>query len=294
MGRGTDRIHGRALGPGVTRSSAWSFALPFLSLFLRLHGRADPGVARHELHRPAGHGHPQPVRRQLRRDRQLRRRLRRPDVPQGGGEHGDLRPRRRAARRSPSACAPRCGLNQGIVKFRTFFRVGFYLPVVTSIVAIAVVWRILLGTETGLVNGVLERIRHRRARAGSPTSAFALWSLIADGRVAQPRVPDGHLPRRAADDPRATCTRRRRSTARTLAAIPRHHAPAPATDAAVRRRDHQHRLRAVLRGAVRDDRRAGRSTRPCRSPTTPTTSSASATTATPRRSATCCSSRSPC
>jgi len=38
-------------------------------------------------------------------------------------------------------------LNQGIVKFRTFFRVGFYLPVVTSIVAISVVWRILLGTE---------------------------------------------------------------------------------------------------------------------------------------------------
>ena len=47
------------------------------------------------------------------------------------------------------------GLNQGVVRFRTFFRVGFYLPVVTSIVAIAVVWRLLLGTEVGLINGIL-------------------------------------------------------------------------------------------------------------------------------------------
>jgi len=47
------------------------------------------------------------------------------------------------------------GVNQGVVRFRTFFRVGFYLPVVTSIVAIAVVWRLLLGSEVGLVNAIL-------------------------------------------------------------------------------------------------------------------------------------------
>jgi multiple sugar transport system permease protein len=35
-------------------------------------------------------------------------------------------------------------LNQGIGKLRALFRVGFYLPVVTSIVAIAVVWRYML------------------------------------------------------------------------------------------------------------------------------------------------------
>ena len=49
-------------------------------------------------------------------------------------------------------------LNQGIVKFRRLFRVGFYTPVVTSIVAIAVVWRLLLGTETGLINGLLDTV----------------------------------------------------------------------------------------------------------------------------------------
>jgi len=49
-------------------------------------------------------------------------------------------------------------LNQGIVKFRRVFRLGFYLPVVTSIVAIAVVWRLLLGADTGLVNGLLAEV----------------------------------------------------------------------------------------------------------------------------------------
>ncbi len=47
------------------------------------------------------------------------------------------------------------GLNQPIVKFRAVFRVGYYLPVVTSIVAIAVVWRLLLSDESGLINGLL-------------------------------------------------------------------------------------------------------------------------------------------
>jgi multiple sugar transport system permease protein len=47
------------------------------------------------------------------------------------------------------------GLNSGIVKFRTVFRVGYYMPVVTSIAAIAVVWRMVLGAEIGLINGIL-------------------------------------------------------------------------------------------------------------------------------------------
>jgi multiple sugar transport system permease protein len=45
-------------------------------------------------------------------------------------------------------------LNSGISKFRTVFRVGFYTPVVTSIVAIAVVWRFILQPD-GLLNNVL-------------------------------------------------------------------------------------------------------------------------------------------
>jgi multiple sugar transport system permease protein len=49
-------------------------------------------------------------------------------------------------------------LNQAIVKFRNVFRLGYYLPQVTAIVAIAVVWRLLLGTERGIINGLLDQV----------------------------------------------------------------------------------------------------------------------------------------
>ena len=49
-------------------------------------------------------------------------------------------------------------LDRGITKFRTLFRVGYYLPVVTSIVAIAVVWRFVLDPQQGLVNMALGAI----------------------------------------------------------------------------------------------------------------------------------------
>lgn len=53
------------------------------------------------------------------------------------------------------ALAVAVGLNRGVTRFRTVFRTGYYLPVVTSIVAIAVVWRFLLEPATGLVNRLL-------------------------------------------------------------------------------------------------------------------------------------------
>jgi multiple sugar transport system permease protein len=50
------------------------------------------------------------------------------------------------------------GLNQAMLRFRNVFRTGYFLPYVTSVVAIAVVWRLLLGTDAGLVNGLLEKL----------------------------------------------------------------------------------------------------------------------------------------
>jgi multiple sugar transport system permease protein len=47
------------------------------------------------------------------------------------------------------------GLNRGFVRLRSIFRLGYFMPYVTSIVAIAVVWRMLLGSENGLLNGLL-------------------------------------------------------------------------------------------------------------------------------------------
>jgi multiple sugar transport system permease protein len=46
-------------------------------------------------------------------------------------------------------------LNGGVQRVQTLFRVGFYLPVVTSIVAIAVIWRYLLQPDQGLINMLL-------------------------------------------------------------------------------------------------------------------------------------------
>lgn len=70
------------------------------------------------------------------------------------------------------------GVNTGIARLRTIFRVGYYMPVVTSIVAIAVVWRMLLGTEAGLVNGVLS-IFGISGPGWLTDPALALGSLIA-------------------------------------------------------------------------------------------------------------------
>ncbi|GIE98706.1 carbohydrate ABC transporter permease [Paractinoplanes rishiriensis] len=56
------------------------------------------------------------------------------------------------------ALAAANALNSGLIRLRALFRVGFYLPVVTSIVAIAVVWRFLLDPEAGLVDNLLSLV----------------------------------------------------------------------------------------------------------------------------------------
>lgn len=52
------------------------------------------------------------------------------------------------------ALAVALALDKGIRRFRTVYRVGYYTPVVTSIVAIAIVWRFILQPD-GLLNGFL-------------------------------------------------------------------------------------------------------------------------------------------
>jgi len=53
------------------------------------------------------------------------------------------------------ALAAAIALDRGITRLRSVFRLGFYMPVVTSIVAVAVVWRFLLQQDNGLINTVL-------------------------------------------------------------------------------------------------------------------------------------------
>ncbi len=56
------------------------------------------------------------------------------------------------------ALAMAVALDRGVTRLRTFFRVGYYLPVVTSIVAIAVVWRLLLRPGTGVIDTLLSYV----------------------------------------------------------------------------------------------------------------------------------------
>ncbi len=46
-------------------------------------------------------------------------------------------------------------LDRGIKRFQALFKVAYYLPVVTSIVAIAVIWRFVLSPDNGLLNTAL-------------------------------------------------------------------------------------------------------------------------------------------
>jgi ABC-type sugar transport system permease subunit len=70
------------------------------------------------------------------------------------------------------------GLNRALGRLRTLFRVGYYLPVVTSIVAVAVIWRFLLDPEFGLVNGLLHQLGLAGPNwLGSP--ALAMPAIIA-------------------------------------------------------------------------------------------------------------------
>jgi multiple sugar transport system permease protein len=52
------------------------------------------------------------------------------------------------------ALAVAVGLNR-VVRLRGFFRVGYYMPVVTSIVAVSVVWKFIYRENGGLLNTVL-------------------------------------------------------------------------------------------------------------------------------------------
>ncbi len=89
-------------------------------------------------------------------------------------------------------------LNQGIGKLRGLFRVGFYLPVVTSIVAIAVVWRYMLDPDVGILNAALAQVGITGPDwLGNPNTTMP--SIIAPRGLAQHRQLDGDLPGRAAD-----------------------------------------------------------------------------------------------
>lgn len=69
-------------------------------------------------------------------------------------------------------------LNNGIDRARTVFRIGFYAPVVTTIVAVAIVWRFVLDPSDGLIASLASEVGLSAPDfLGSET--WAMPSLIA-------------------------------------------------------------------------------------------------------------------
>ena len=135
--------------------AGYLFSLPFLVLFLVF--TVGPVIASFlmsftdlrsaDIRNPLAVGSGRP--------RELLEAVQRRDVPQGRLQHGVLRGRSACRSRWGSRSPSRSLLDTGITRLRTFFRVGYYLPVVTSIVAVAVVWRFLLQPDSGIVNTLL-------------------------------------------------------------------------------------------------------------------------------------------
>ncbi|HZJ05611.1 MAG TPA: sugar ABC transporter permease [Nocardioidaceae bacterium] len=74
------------------------------------------------------------------------------------------------------ALAAAVGLNR-VTRLQGLFRVGYYMPVVTSIVAVSVVWRFLLRDEGGLVNTALSWVGVN-GPGWLDSTALALPSLV--------------------------------------------------------------------------------------------------------------------
>ena len=81
-------------------------------------------------------------------------------------------------------------LNQGLGKLRALFRVGFYLPVVTSIVAVAVIWRYMLDPDVGILNAALAQVGIQGPDwLGNPNTtmpsiiALGVWRNIGNAMV---------------------------------------------------------------------------------------------------------------
>ena len=145
-------------------------------------------------------------------------------------------------------------LDRGIRRFRTLFRVGYYLPVVTSIVAIAVVWRFLLNPDQGLINLLLAQVGIDGPSwladpmlAMPSIIAMAAWRNLGFAMIvflAGLQTIPAQLYEAAAIDGAGRWQAFRSVTL-----------PAAAADDPLPGRDHDDRLPAAVRGAVRHDRR---------------------------------------
>ena len=70
-------------------------------------------------------------------------------------------------------------LTQANVPFRRAYRVGFFFPVVMSVIAVGVLWRFIYHPRLGLLNGVLGVLGLDDSRAWLGDPDVALWAIAA-------------------------------------------------------------------------------------------------------------------
>ena len=71
-------------------------------------------------------------------------------------------------------------LNEKFIKFKSFFRTAYFIPVISTIVAVAVIWRWLYNPEYGLLNFILKSFQGQPLNwLGDPRTALASLILMA-------------------------------------------------------------------------------------------------------------------
>ena len=104
-------------------------------------------------------------------------------------------------------------LQSPLARFKAFFRTALFAPVVTTLVAVAVIWRYLFHTRYGLVNYALGAARHRAGRLARRSALGDAGDHPVRG-VEELRLQHDHLRSPRCRRSRATCTKPRASTAR--------------------------------------------------------------------------------
>ena len=143
-------------------------------------------------------------------------------------------------------------LNSKLVRFKGLFRTIYFTPFVTTLVAVAIVWRYLYHTQYGLFNFVLGKFGISPIDwLGDPHWAMpaiilmAVWKSFGYNMLifiaGLQAIPEELYDAAEIDG------------ASTSAAVLQHYAANACPDAGVRRRCHDDRLLPAVRRAVRDD-----------------------------------------
>ena len=160
-------------------------------------------------------------------------------------------------RSSTSAASRSRSRSTSALKGRSFWRGVYFLPVVTSWIVVALVWRWLLNPSTGVVNTVLAFCRHRRPRLVDRPDLGDAVDHPGVG-VEGPRVRHGDPAGRPAGDQPGPHRRRPRRRRRLVATPVQRHAAAAQPQHVLRGRHLAHQRLPGLRPGVRDDRAAAR------------------------------------